>query len=96
MALQEPLLLTDRKKIEVAENTIDDVIQYIESNPDVKNETTILGEEIRRANWVNITESFTGGYNNFLESKAPQMVVTNPFQNGTSIVNQPPLSGLLL
>jgi hypothetical protein len=54
------LLLTDKKKLRAAEHMIDELIEYIHTNPDVTAATTILGEEIRRANRVNVTKSFSG------------------------------------
>jgi hypothetical protein len=84
--------LTDKKKIGAApEHMIDELIQFIKTNLDFNNETTILGEEIQCAkNRVNITQSFTG-YNNFLESKVPQtkQLRTPSKMHGTSIVKQP-------
>jgi hypothetical protein len=52
------LLLTDKKKLRAAEqHMIDELIEYIHTtNPDITAATTILGEEIRRANWVNVTK----------------------------------------
>ena len=56
---------------------IDELIQYIKINPDVNNETTILGDEIRRTNRVKLPQQFNG-YNDFLGSKVPQTVTSNP------------------
>jgi hypothetical protein len=74
------LLLTEKKHIGAAEYMIDELIQYIKNNPDVNNETTIPGDEIRRTNRVNVSNHFNG-YNDFLGSKVPQMVASNPSPN---------------
>jgi hypothetical protein len=39
---------------------IDELIQYIKTNPDVNAETTIVGEEIRCANRFKVTNHFLG------------------------------------
>jgi hypothetical protein len=74
------LLLTEKKHIGAAEHMIDELIQYIKTNPDVDNETTILGDEIRRTNRVKVSQHFNG-YNAFLGSKVPQTVTSNPSPN---------------
>jgi hypothetical protein len=74
------LLLTEKKHIGAAEYMIDELIQYIMTHPDVKNETTIHGDEIRRANRVKVSKHFNG-YNDFLGSKVPQTVTSNPSPN---------------
>jgi hypothetical protein len=72
--------LTEKKHIGAAEHMIDELIQYITNNPDVNNETTILGDEIRRTNRVKVSQ-YSNGYNDFLGSKVPQTVTSNPSPN---------------
>jgi hypothetical protein len=72
------LLLTDKKKLRAAEHMIDELIEHIHTNADITAVTTILGEEIRHSNRVNVTMKSFSGYNDFLVTKVPQMVITNP------------------
>jgi hypothetical protein len=75
------LLLTEKTKISAAEHMTDTkLLKYILANPTVSDTMTIPGQEIRRANRVQVSNAFNG-YANFLVSKVPTTVITNPAQN---------------
>jgi hypothetical protein len=54
------LLLTKKHLIGQAEKVIDDRIEYISNNPDIKSETNIEGMEITRANKYNGSNTLNG------------------------------------
>jgi hypothetical protein len=74
------LLLTEKNKISAAKHMIDELVKYISANPTLSDTMTIPGQEIRRANRVQVSNAFDG-YANFLVSKVPTTVITNPAQN---------------
>jgi hypothetical protein len=74
------LLLMEKHKISAAEHMIDELVKYISANPTLSATMTIPGQEIRRANRVQVSNAFDG-YANFLVSKVPTTVITNPAQN---------------
>jgi hypothetical protein len=74
------LLLTDKTKLGAAEHVIDELIKYIAINPNLKTEIAIAGEDVRRANRIKVSKAFYG-YTDFLVSKVPTVITTNPAQN---------------
>jgi hypothetical protein len=80
------LLLTEKNKISAAEHMIDELVKYILANPTLSDTMTIPGQEIRRANRVQVSNAFNE-YANFLVSKVPTTVITmiaQPRTRGTS------------
>jgi O-succinylbenzoate synthase len=59
---------------------IDELVKYISANPTVTATMTIPGQEIRRANRVQVSNTFDG-YANFLVLKVPTTVIAKPAQN---------------
>jgi hypothetical protein len=74
------LLLTEKIKIGAAEQMIDELVKYIRSHPDVAHPMTIPGHVIHRANRVQVSAEFDG-YAQFLVSKVPSVITTNPAPN---------------
>jgi hypothetical protein len=74
------LLLTEKNKISTSKHMIDKLVKYISANPTLSDTMTIPGQEIRRANRVQVSNAFDE-YANFLVSKVPTTVIINPAQN---------------
>jgi hypothetical protein len=74
------LLLTDSMKLAHAEHMIDELVKHIATHPEIEKEVSINGEEVRRANRIKVSNAFHG-YTDFLVSKVPTVIITNPAQN---------------
>jgi hypothetical protein len=72
--------LTDKTKLGAAEHVIDELIKYIAIHSNLQTEITIDGEDVRRAKCVKVSNDFHG-YTDFLASKVPNMITTNPAEN---------------
>jgi hypothetical protein len=59
---------------------IDELIKYIANHPNLSNEISIEGVDVRQANRIKVSNEFSG-YANFLATKVPTTITTNPAQN---------------
>jgi hypothetical protein len=82
------LLLTNKKNLHAAEHMIDDLIKYINTDPDITNDLSMTGERIRRANKIRTSNEFEG-YTAFLLSKVPSTITTNPAPNAWAKRREP-------
>jgi hypothetical protein len=82
------LLLTDSTKLVHAEHMIDVLVTYIATHPEIEREVAIIGEEVRRANRIKVSNAFHG-YTDFLLSKVPSTITTNPAPNAWAKRREP-------
>ena len=74
------LLLTNKTHLASAEYMIDELLKYVANNPEIEFELSFGGEVARRANQIKVSNTFHG-YTDFLASKVPKTITTNPAQN---------------
>jgi DNA-binding FrmR family transcriptional regulator len=74
------LLLTSKTHLASAEYMIDELLKYVANNPELEFDLSIGGEVVRRANQIKVSKTFNG-YTEFLVSKVPKTITTNPAQN---------------
>ena len=74
------LLLTNKTHLASAEYMIDELLKYVANNPEIEFELSFGGEVARRANQIKVSNTFHG-YTDFLASKVPNTITTNPAQN---------------
>jgi carotenoid cleavage dioxygenase-like enzyme len=67
---------------------IDELVKYIATRPDIDAEVLMHGEEVRRANRIKVSNAFNG-YADFLATKVPAIITTNPAQNAWNKRREP-------
>jgi hypothetical protein len=74
------LLLTNKMHLASVEYMIDELLKYVANNPKIEFDLSFGGEVARRANQIKVSITFHG-YTDFLVSKVPKTMTTNPAQN---------------
>jgi hypothetical protein len=74
------LLLINKMHLASTEYMIDELLKCVANKPNLAFDLSIGGEVVHRANQIKVSNTFNG-YTDFLVSKVPKNITTNPAQN---------------